>query len=401
MKINKTIIAVSLLISVAILGAFYFFNQENASLNVNNNASKDIVYFFYSPTCSACAKEKPFLDSLEAKYPELEIKRLAVFEKENAEFLKSFYQDYDVPLRVQGLVPITFIGERYFPGFSEDISQEIEEEILVLLGEEMEPLPDNPDLLDTIKIPFLGEFKTHNFSPLLSAIVLGSLDGFNACAMVALGFLLAVLISTGVRKRVFLIGGTFILVSGMVYFVFIAAWLNLFLCLTHISFLTVLIGIIIILFSVFLLKDYFQGVICKLCQIEEKENILTKFQGKLFEKIKRFSDPKISLPLMIGGVALVAAGVNMVELCCSFGFPLAFTKILTSWNLSTPSYYFYLLIYVIFYMLDDFLIFILAVSTLRITQASEKYLRIIKLISGILLFILGFLMLIKPELLIL
>ncbi len=362
------------------------------------------IYFFYSKICPHCVQEKVFLEKLEKEYSQIEIKKLGLFEKENVELLKEKYGKYQVPSQKQGLVPITFIEERYFLGYRDEqtTGKEIKDYVQGLI-ENQKPSPDGEivsPLEKEIKIPILGKINLSNLSPLFLSILLGALDGFNACAMVALGFLLAVLISTGIRKRIFLIGGTFILVSGIVYFLFISAWLNLFLCLSHIKFITAIVGIIITLFAILLLKDYFKGVVCRICEVKPgKENILTKFEKKLFEKIRTLSTTQVSLPLALLGVAVVAAGVNMVELCCSFGFPLVFTKILTSFNLSTPSYYFYLLIYILFYMLDDFLIFTFAVSTLRITQVSQKYLRFIKLISGILLLILGLLILIKPEIL--
>ena len=206
--------------------------------------------------------------------------------------------------------------------------------------------------------------------------------------------------ATGIRQRVFIIGSVFILVSGIVYFLFISAWLNLFLVLENIKFITILVGLIVTFFAVFLLKDYFSGVVCKLCQVNPgKQSFFTRMEQKLFLRMQKLISSKMSLPLTILGVAVVAAGINMVELCCSFGFPLVFTKILTSWELSTLSYYSYLLVYILFYMLDDFIIFLIAVWTLRTTQASEKYLKAIKLISGILLLLLGLTILIKPELL--
>ena len=95
----------------------------------------------------------------------------------------------------------------------------------------------------------------------------------------------------------------------------------------------------------------------------------------------------------------IAAGINSIELICSFGLPVAFTKILTSYNLSSVSYYFYLLIYDIFYMLDDFIIFLIAVFTFNLAQESERYIRVAKFISGILLIILGIIIIFFPDVL--
>ena len=396
-------------LSILILGLFlcltpsFVLPQGPVLLEASSDKNEGLgleIYFFYSKTCPHCEEAKVFLEKLEGEYSDIKVDKLGVFEQENVELLRKLYQDYNVLVGEQGFVPITFFEERYFLGFSEEIGQDIENYIIEFIEETpLEPI-QSEGTEKKIKIPIFGEIELSNFSPLLLAVLMGTLDGFNACAMVALGFLLAVLIATGVRKRIFLIGGVFILVSGAVYFLFISAWLNLFLCLAHLKFITAFVGIIIVLFSIFLLKDYFQGVICRVCQVQQgKEGILTKFEKKLFEMMEKVSSAQMSLPLALFGVAIVAAGVNMVELCCSFGFPLVFTKILTSWHLSTGSYYFYLLIYILFYMLDDFLIFTLAVLTLKMTQASQKYLKAIKLISGILLLLLGLIMLIKPEIL--
>ncbi|MBL7150122.1 MAG: hypothetical protein ISS84_00615 [Candidatus Pacebacteria bacterium] len=396
-----------LLILVPLIPQFVF-SQEKIEVN-----------FFYSPACSHCIHEKDFLEQLEIKYPEIEIKQFNTFEKEGFNQLKSFYQEFKVPEENYGWVPIIFIKEKYFLGFNQQIGANIEnciKELIEYNTNSQQPCGCNPinqikpsdetatpiEIDKRISIPIIGEINISQSSPLIISIVLGTLDGFNACAMIALGFLLTILISSGVRKRLILIGGTFILVSGIVYFVFISAWLNLFLALEQIKLITYLVGAIIIFFSVFLLKDYFQGTICKLCQISpKKQTIFTKIEKKLFKRMEKLSTAQLSLPLLLAGVAIVSAGVNLVELVCSFGIPLAFTKILSSLELSTLSYYFYLLVYVLFYMIDDFIIFLIAVLTLRAVSVSEKYLKTIKLISGIVLLVLGILMIFFPEVLIL
>jgi thiol-disulfide isomerase/thioredoxin len=359
---------------------------------------KITIHFFFSPTCPNCANEKPFLEYLKQKYPDLEFKNYNTFEKQSIDFLKEMYQEYDVPAQEQGFVPITFIRDRHYLSFTQNIAVDMENYLLEIM--EQSPLPEPPSENRKITIPIIGEISLENMSPMVLAIVLGTLDGFNACAMIALGFLLTVLISTGIRKRIFLIGGTFILVSGIVYFIFISAWLNLFLVLEQIKYITLLVGVIITIFSVFLIKDYFHGVVCKLCEVDSrKDNVFIRFEKKMFAKMQEISQAKTSLPLMLLGVVVVAVGINTVELVCSLGFPLVFAKMLTTYKLSTTSYYSYLLLYVLFYMIDDLIIFALAIWTLRITQVSEKYLKAIKLVSGIVLLFLGLMLLFRPEIL--
>ena len=364
------------------------------------------ITFFYSETCSYCLKEEKFLNQLEEKYNDLVIHRYNVADRESVELLKDLYEQYQVSEEQWGMIPVTFLKEKYLIGYDKDetTGKEIEsciEECLVETGESGTDWMEAS--LKKIKLPILGEIEISNLSPILLSVAFGVLDGFNACAMIALAFLLSVLIaSSASRKRLILIGGTFILVSGLVYFLFIATWLNLFLVTFNIKLITNIVAVIIILSAIFILKDYFTDIVCKLCETDPaKQNIFTKIQQKLFAKMQQFSSADMPLPIALLGIAVVAAGVNMIELICSFGLPLAFTKILTSWRLSKASYYFYLLIYIIFYMIDDFVIFLIAIYTLKMTQASQKYLKLVTLISGIVLLILGLIMLINPEILIL
>ncbi len=383
-----------ILILFSLLGFFNFvYSQEKVEIN-----------FFYSPTCPHCEEEKKLLDQLEIKYPDLEIKRFSVFEKENIELLKGLYIKYNVAEENQGLVPITFTEKNYFIGFNQEIGQELEKCILACQPENDYRKTEGASVInlrEKISLPLLGQINLSNFSPFSLAVVLGVLDGFNACAMTALAFLLAVLIATKLRKRVFLIGGVFIFISGLVYFIFTSAWLNLFLAVEQIKFITYLVGLVIVIFAIFMLKDWFHGTICKLCSInpENQNNVFVRWERKLFKKMENLSSAKASLGITLLAVAGVAAGVNMVELACSFGFPLAFTKMLTLMNLSAFQYYFYIFIYILFYMIDDMIIFLIAVLTMRLTKASDKYLKIIKLISGIILLLLGLTMIIKPEIL--
>jgi len=354
------------------------------------------IDFFYSPTCSVCDREKPFLNDLVEKYPEIKLNSFSVVQKENAEKLKVFYKEYEVPEKSWGLVPATFVNDKFFIGFNADgtTAQAIEDAIFSLEKE------NNTEPERLIKIPFFGEISISRFSPLALAVLLGGLDGFNPCAMVVLGFLLAMLVATGIRERVLLVGGVFILVSGLVYFVFIASWLNLFLVLGQIKMITVGAGIAVILFGIFLMKDYLSGVICKICKVDEGETgFFTKIERFLFEKMQKVSKKDMSLPLLLLAVAAIAVGINLVELVCSLGLPLAFTKILTNMQLSTTSYYFHILVYTIFYMIDDFALFLIAVFTLRATGMQDKYLQSIKLISSLVLVLLGLALIFKPELL--
>lgn len=380
------------------------FAQDNQTVEVN---------LFYLTTCPHCHSEIEFLNSLKEKYPELVVNTYATEKSENLELMLKKYKEYEVPKESWGLVPATFFENGiYIIGFQDNVTGiQIESYIKQIIENKkdinIDSSPGDEDGNNTtpiddkrvINIPFIGTVDVSGFPPMGLAIVFGILDGFNPCAMAALTFLLASLISSGTRKRVLLIGGVFILVSGIVYFLFIAAWFNLFLALSYFKIITTLIGIFVIFFAITILKEYYSDVICKFCEAEVKKDIISKTQRKFLLKMEEMTRKEVPLLLSLISVGIIAAGVNMIELFCSMGFPAAFTGMLIDLGVSRAMFYFYLLIYILFYMLDDLIIFLIAVKTLSITQSSQKYIKAVKLVSGILLLILGMILVFNPGLL--
>ncbi|HNV97120.1 MAG TPA: hypothetical protein PKL13_02260 [bacterium] len=391
MKFLKTF-----LFLLSILFANFSYAQEN----------KIIVDFFYSPTCSHCTAERKFFDEMQPIFPELVVNRYNITEKENIDKLKEYYKNYNVSEQEYGLVPITFINDEHFVGFDKTIKANLESKITKYSAECKKPIIDQKcdeqlegvSKKEQIKIPLLGTINVSGIHPFLLSSIFGFLDGFNACALMALAFLLAVLVGTGDRKRILIIGGTFVLVSGIVYFMFISAWLNLFMFLSYIKFLSFIIALLVIFFGVTLLREYIVKIVCKICDTPEnkKESLITKLQRKIFAKMSAVGKSSVSIWVAIPIVSMLAAGVNTIELFCSLGFPMAYTKILTTYNLSPIAYYLYILVYIFFYVLDQLVILFIALFSLKITMISERGIRIVKLISGIFLLILGIIILINP-----
>jgi len=246
-----------------IFGTFIFFLSISIGIFFSQpaNATTTPVYidFFYSPTCPHCKSEISFLGQMQNKYPELQVNQYNVFDSGSIEKLKTFFEKYKVSASQQGQVPITFINDEYYIGFDDSIGNDIEYQIKkIIKSETKKTLPTNTSTTGTLKLPLIGELKLSDHSPLFLSIAIGTLDGFNACAMTALGFLLAVLIATKMRKKVLIVGGTFIFISGLVYFFFISAWLNLLIFLNHARWISFAIGFITIFFGLFMLKDIFQ-----------------------------------------------------------------------------------------------------------------------------------------------
>lgn len=369
------------------------FSQSDPVRNtISNGAEKIQIYFFSSAICPHCAQEREFLNTLEKKYPEIEVIEYEVLRHpENQTILKDFYEKYQVPEREKGWVPVTFTPTNYFVGFNDQTAQEIENCIKeCLVGEEIGP--------QKIKFPFFGEIDISKMSLPVLTVTLGALDGLNPCAMWVLLFLIALLINTRSRKRMWLIGGTFILVSGLVYYLILAAWLNLFLAIAYVNLTRILIGLFAIVVGIWQIKNFvsFRPGVCKITDGK------TSFQERIKNGLKNHAEKLVFSPLtlaILGGVILLAMGVNLVEFFCSAGLPAVFTRILTLSELNTLTYYSYLLLYTFVFMLDDLIVFSLAVVTLSRIGFTEKYNYWATLIGGILIFALGVLLIFKPELL--
>lgn len=374
---------------------------------ITNAESSDEInlYFFYGDGCPHCAKEEPFLKSLEEKYPMLSIHSYEIWNNaENRKLMIDFGKKLNAT--VNG-VPFTVIGEEYTVGWIDEknTGAKIEQAITCAIekgcrdiGTEItSPETNNTNTItktspipDTLTLPIIGEIKTKNLSLPVLTIIIGALDGFNPCAMWTLLFLISLLLGMENRARMWTLGIAFIVASSAVYFLFLSAWLNLLLFIGFIFWVRIAIGTIALGGGSYYLKEYFfnKTAVCKVTSSTKRK--------KIFDNLRKLTHEK-SFWIALIGIILLAFAVNLVELICSAGLPAIYTQILTLSDLPTWQYYGYLLLYIFIFMLDDILVFFTAMITLKLTGVSDKYARISHLIGGIAMVIIGILMLFKPE----
>jgi thiol-disulfide isomerase/thioredoxin len=359
-----TIILFSLLF---LIPAFFAGGQTDKNATIN---------FFWSTGCPHCQAEKSFLEDLSEKYPQIEI-RQHEFSK-NIELVKEFYENYQVPSREQGLVPITFTANSYFVGYNEQIGQEIEkcaEECLI--GE--------TEIADReIEVPLLGEIKIEEFSLPLLAVVLGTLDGFNICSLGALVLILGLVLALKSRKEILVFGGIFVLTTIIVYGLLVLLWHQIFVYLApQIRKMELLIGLLALASAVYFFKEFLNT---------RKGKAVCKFGGisnKMSERIQRIFVKKANILAMGGAVLLFAAIVTIIEFPCTAFFPVLFTGILAEADIPFSLSLLYIGIYVFFYMLDEVAILLIAASTMKIWVASPRFSVIVNLFASLLLFSLG------------
>lgn len=223
-------------------------------------------------------------------------------------------------------------------------------------------------------------------------IILGAVDGFNPCAMWILIFLITMMFSMHDRFKMWILGLTFIFTSGFVYLCFMLSWLSLASFLSSVVLIRFLIACFAVLFGMVNIYRYFKSLNSDVgCDVTDK-----KKRVKIMERIKKIVNEK-SFLLSILGIVLLAFSVNLIELLCSLGIPVMFTNVLAMNELSTLEYVIYIGLYLIFFLIDDILIFVIAMKTLKIKGISNKYTKYSHLIGGVIMVLLGILMVIKPE----
>lgn len=242
---------------------------------------------------------------------------------------------------------------------------------------------------DSVEMPVFGTLSAQRLGLPLFTLALGLLDGFNPCAMWVLLFLLSLLIHLKDRKRMVLIAATFVLVSGAVYYAFMAAWLNLFLAVGLAQPLRIALGTVALLFGAVNVKDFVAFGRGPSLSIPErvKPGLYARARNVL-----RAPTPAAALL----GVALLAVLVNFVELLCTAGLPAIYTAVLTQHQLTPAAHYAYLGLYILGYVADDSVMVGTAVATLSSRKLSERAGRWLKLLGGMVMLALGAVLLLRP-----
>ena len=361
------------------------------------------IHLFYSELCSTCEEEIEFLEEYKKEADINIIYYETTKNKENDELLSNVRKALN---NNDKTVPYTVIGTTGITGFNETVKNQIKAayefysyEFVDIVDVVQNDLDVDYEIIPPegqYNIPILGDIDPKDVSLPLVAVIVGFIDGFNPCAMWVLLFLLSIIVTMKDRKKMWTIGLTFLITSALVYLGFMLAWLQIAITLSEIVWVRFIIALIALLGGAINLTSYYKerkkdnG-----CTVVDKEK--RKSMTKRINKIVKQIDNKKTFYLAILGVMGLAVSVNLIELACSSGLPLIFTQILAINNLNSLQYLFYILIYILFFLIDDIVIFAIAMKSLKLTGISTKYNKLSHLIGGILMLLIGILMIFKPE----
>jgi glutaredoxin len=335
------------------------------------------IIFFWNEGCPFCAAEKNFLAELKEKYPQVKIEDHE-FAK-NIDLVKELYQEYNVSSREQGFVPVTFTPDKYFVGFNSQIAEGIESCLQECIGGE------EASATGGMRIPFLGEINIKDLPIPLVAIMIGALDGFNVCSLGALVLILSLVLALRSKKKILLFGGIFILSTILIYGLLVFIWHQLFSFLApFIGKMEIVIGLFSLAGAVYFFREFLKSrrtqAGCKVGGITEKFS----------HKIQAIFEKKSGILALGGAVLLFAAIVTVIEFPCTAFFPVLFAGIITEAGIPLSLSLFYISLYIIFYMLDEIIVLLMAVFTLKIWVASPKSTIYLNLLTCALLLFLSF-----------
>jgi len=391
----------------------------------NSQSKKVKIEYFGRKDCKNCANLEKFLKELSTKRNDFEYVEHKIDESKEE---KVFFDETTSKLKLVKGTPIIYIDGHIIQGFNtaDTTGKEIEnlinsgktkDKILTLkeyvesgqtgnvssngavcTGDtvcEVPGLTKGAENQVLVNIPIINKtVDLTNYSLLTMSIILGTIDGFNPCAMWVLVLFLTALIAVGNKVKMFRVAGLFILAEAVMYFFILNAWIYAWDFVGLDKWVTPLVGIVGIIGGIFFIRNYLKKGDTLECEVTDFEQ-----RAKISKKIKDIANKPFTLLTALAIIGL-ALSVNVIEFACSVGIPQTYTKILQINEVPFWTRQFYTFIYIIGYMIDDIIVFGFALMSVNKLQLTTKYSKWVNLFGGILMIILGLIMLIKPSLLI-
>jgi cytochrome c biogenesis protein CcdA len=395
------------------------------------DAGTVVVRYFYGAECPYCQLQGVEMDAWEREY-DVEIHRYEVWHDAGN---RALFQELAAAYGEEASgVPMTFIGERIWIGFDESAARQMRAAIVACEGAAcLDPLsvldPGDPEPTDeptvgptteptaapeqpiegppaptdtgntdvpsdttTISVPFAGEVDADAMGLLPATALIAFVDGFNPCSLWVLSVLLAMLLRTGSRRRIAVVGGAFLVTTAAVYGLFIA---GVFSAMSYVGYLAGIrwaVALLALTFAAVNIKDYFafkKGF---------SFTIPDRFKPRIYRGGRGLMDENRSLLAVTGAAVVMALGIALVELPCTAGFPVVWSGLLTDAGVSGSEFAGLLSVYLGIYLLDEVVLFAAVVVTLRIARFQERHGQVLKLVGGMVMLALGIVMLTNPAL---
>ncbi len=374
-----------LMLLVLLLSVFAAYAQEPALISAPERNVELVL--FYGQGCPHCAKEEAWLDSIQDKYPSLHVSRYEVyFDNDNRKLMQQMAYAYNTEI---GGVPMTFINGKSITGFSDKLAQTIEQEIQYCTQNDCESCLQKAGIVEqcgeTVTIagdmsPAQEPGKAEKVEKLTLGAVVGAaaVDAINPCAFAVLIILLTTILVAGKRRRVLAAGLAFTVAIYISYFLM---GLGLFSAIqaagvTHLFY--TIVAVLALLVGLFNLKDYL-------------------WYGKWFiMEVPRSWRPRMKSVLKgvtsVPGAFLIGFVISLFLLPCTSGPYIVILGLLA--KTATKSYAMgLLLLYNLIFVLPMLIITSAIYFGFTTTEKAEEWrtrkLKILHLIAGIIMLLLG------------
>jgi cytochrome c biogenesis protein CcdA len=398
---------------IAVLFTFIFVNVESFS------ATKVKIEYFGRADCKNCINLKKYLGELEQKRTDFEVLEYKIDKDPSS---KKKFDEVTTKLKLVKGTPIIYIDDTIIQGFNsaDTTGKEIEKLIDVAKAKDKVNTLDEyvangdyskissngsvctgtskcsisgetPQKELIVNIPFINKtVDLSKYSLPLVSFILGSIDGVNPCAMWVLVLFLTALVAVGNRTKMIQVAGLFLLAEAIMYYMILNVWLYTWDFVGLDKIITPTVGIVGIIGGIFFIRNFVVNgdeLACEVTDFEKKAKISTRIQDIAKKPFN------IITALAIIGLAL---SVNVIEFACSIGIPQTFTKILQMNDVNFITRQFYNFLYIIGYMLDDMLVFGLALFSVNKLHLTSRYAKWANLFGGILMVLLGLMLIFKP-----
>lgn len=368
------------------------------------------VIVFVRNGCKHCQDEEAFLSNLTAQRPDVKTTYLRLENPTD----KKRWDEFTIKHGISKVTPLTIIGNQLIIGFDratttgQQIIQYIDAAkrngVATDLSTVSRDLSANTDATCPedgstpctvegaplpVTLPVIGTINANAYPLTVLSALLGFIDGFNPCAMWVLVTFLLILLQVGDRKKMVLFAGMFIVAETIMYYLILTVWFKTWDFVQLDTIVTPIVGIVAVGAGIFFLREWRQKTVgCKVTNLDQRQKIRKKIENLALSKFSLFT---------LLGILGIAFSVNIIEFACSIGIPQTFTKILEMNNLGFWQSNLFLLIYIFFYMIDDFIVFGIGLYGMDKLSLTTKYSKASNLIGGILMILLGLVLILKPS----
>jgi len=411
MDVRSVLTKTAVGLGVSFMFFLYILPSSSASAGRLPDTSDSDVVVFVREGCGHCVAAEEYFDDLTLENVDLVITYYHLEDTGQQQIWDRFTTEQGI----SKVTPIIVIGDRYLVGFDtpDTTGADIEKLLKYTSGkniptdlndisgigadvsfstcdeEGIEPCAVEESV--SVNIPFIGAIDTNQYPLIVLSALLGFFDGFNPCAMWVLVTFLIILMQIGNRRKMLLFVGVFILAEAIMYSLILGAWFTTWDFVRLDSIVTPIVGVISIGGGIFFLREWRKKELaCKITNPKQRANTRNR--------IKQLATEKFTIVTLLG-ILTLAFSVNIIEFACSIGIPQAFTKILQLNALSGLHTAWYIGIYILFYMIDDLIVFGIALWGIDKLALTTKYSKLSNLFGGIVMIILGLLLIFAPQVL--